>query len=183
MTNKSLSRLDGVPWHLSLINGWITAPPWCRVARGRQCVCIKRISKSHPLRYRWRRDAPPLSFTPWIWLSLSKTAVGVRSRILMCGSELVLRWSGGGEVMQVPRSSQWRSQLMTRGPGCWAPRTDIAAIPLTPPSISDGSMGPRQPQPALLGVFALHRNCVGGDDNEQPSQWQARGAPGLAPVW
>lgn len=51
-----------------------------------------------------------------------------------------------------------------------AATTDIAAIPLTPPSISDGSMGPRQPQPALLGVFALHRSCVGGDDDEQPSQ-------------
>lgn len=182
MTNKSLSRLDGVPWHLSLINGWITAP--------RDAVWLEDdnvfILNTFQRVIRWdTADAGRLLRSllphesdsafprrPWALLSYPHVWLWTRPQV-----------KRRGEVMQVPRSSQWRSQLMTRGPGCWAPRTDIAAIPLTPPSISDGSMGPRQPQPALLGVFALHRNCVGGDDNEQPSQWQARGAPGLAPVW
>lgn len=129
------------------------------------------------------------SIVSFMFVSLSFTpVVGVFAFcILICLFLLLFfRCSGGVEVMQVPRSSQWRSQLIKSGFGCWTPPPlhpppSPPLIPSLAPSISDGSMGRHQPQPSLLGVFTVGGNssCSG---NNQPPEWQARGPPGLAPV-
>lgn len=69
--------------------------------------------------------------------------------IHICVLVLFFRCSGGVEVMQVPRSSQWRSQLITSGFGCWTP-TNITT--LIPPSLPPSLM-------ALWGVVSLSLHC------------------------
>ncbi len=67
---------------------------------------------------------------------------------LICVFVFIFRCSGGTEVMKVPRSSQWRSQLMTSGFGCWTPPYHHNPYPSLPPSLM-----------ALWGVVSLSLHC------------------------
>lgn len=69
--------------------------------------------------------------------------------IRSCMFVFIFRCSGDVEVMQVPWSTQWRSQLMTSGFGCWTPRTITTLIP---PSLPPSLM-------ALWGLVSLSLHC------------------------
>ena len=101
-------------------------------------------------------------------LRLSSSA-GVRGTFRWCRSPA--HPSGG--------ASNWRVAWAAERP----PRHHRAPPPplAAPPGPSDGSMGRRQPQPSLLGVFTVCSYSSSGS-TAQPPQWQARGPPGLAPV-
>lgn len=82
----------------------------------------------------------------WSWFS------GVLVCVHNCVFMFFFRRLGGVEVMQVPRSYQWRSQLMMSGSGCWTPSPTTDNNNHIPPSLPPSLM-------ALWGVVSLSLHC------------------------